>query len=217
LLSEIKGLRDQSCFIEFIHFSLTVRTLETSAKKKMLKILCLVVVVVAVCGQEEKLIEQPAARAEGVEKECSGDLGEGICVPYYLCADGKINTDGSDLLDIRFKEECEDIFERCCPTDEIKSSRVDEPVTTVLPQKCGLRNQKGVLFSIKGNNDNESEFAGERHSCAVFSVDNLSYHSEFPWMLAVLKDEIAEGEIFTVYQCGGSLINPLVALTGMKD
>lgn len=47
---------------------------------------------------------------------CNGGAGE--CVPYYLCVNGTINTDGSDLLDIRFGEgeECVDYFEQCCAT-----------------------------------------------------------------------------------------------------
>lgn len=53
------------------------------------------------------------------EKPCNGGAGE--CVPYYLCVNGTINTDGSDLLDIRFGEgeECVDYFEQCCDTGDV--------------------------------------------------------------------------------------------------
>lgn len=30
---------------------------------------------------------------------CRG--GAGVCVPYYLCQDDKVNTDGAGIIDIR--------------------------------------------------------------------------------------------------------------------
>lgn len=58
------------------------------------------------------------------EKPCNGGAGE--CVPYYLCVNGTINTDGSDLLDIRFGEgeECVDYFEQCCDTGDVLTAPV---------------------------------------------------------------------------------------------
>uniref|UniRef100_A0A2M3Z019 Putative serine protease n=1 Tax=Anopheles braziliensis TaxID=58242 RepID=A0A2M3Z019_9DIPT len=63
------------------------------------------------------------------------------------------------------------------------------------PQKCGLRNVDGVGFRITGDKDGESEYG------------------EFPWMVAILKQEKALDQIIHVYQCGGSLIHPSVVLT----
>lgn len=84
-------------------------------------------------------------------------------MPYYLCKEGKINTDGSDLLDIRFNEEneCIDYFEQCCETGDVKTD-VIIPTTTkpIIGQGCGLRNAEGVGFRITGNNDGESEYGG---------------------------------------------------------
>lgn len=78
-----------------------------------------------------------------------------------MCKDGKINTDGSDLLDIRFNEEspCVDYFEQCCETgDVLPPSQTTPPPKIVQPLTCGLRNVEGVGFRITGNNDNEAEY-----------------------------------------------------------
>lgn len=139
----------------------------------------------------------PAA-AEDAPKPCNGGLGE--CVPYYLCKEGKINTDGSDLLDIRFNEEneCVDYFEQCCDTGDVHTVPITTPPTTISKggsQKCGFRNAEGVGFRITGNNEGESEYG------------------EFPWMLAILKEEVAAEQVLNVYQCGGSLLTNSVVLT----
>lgn len=62
---------------------------------------------------------------------------------------------------------------------------------------CGLRNEEGVGFRITGNMDGEAEYG------------------EFPWMVAVMKEEEAADTILNVYVCGGSLIHPLAVLTGL--
>jgi len=36
-----------------------------------------------------------------VNSVCAQDEAPCECVPYYLCADGNIITDGSDLVDVR--------------------------------------------------------------------------------------------------------------------
>lgn len=112
---------------------------------------------------------------------CNGGAGE--CVPYYLCVNGTINTDGSDLLDIRFGEgeECVDYFEQCCATGDVLPERppsIPGPGTgtgigpgpgvgpgpgnvgqqTQSPNQCGYRNAEGVGFRITGNTDGESEY-----------------------------------------------------------
>lgn len=45
---------------------------------------------------------------------------------------------------------------------------------------------------------------------------NLTYFTEFPWMAAVLHQEVVNGTLAIVYTCGGSLIAKNVILTGMK-
>lgn len=55
---------------------------------------------------------------------------------------------------------------------------------------CGIRNIDGVGFRITGDKDNEAQFG------------------EFPWTVAILKEEKAlDGQILNVYVCGGSLID----------
>lgn len=53
----------------------------------------------------------------------------------------------------------------------------------------------GVGFRITGDKDNEAQFG------------------EFPWTVAILKEEKALDQVLNVYQCGGSLIHPGVVLT----
>ncbi|CRL07164.1 CLUMA_CG020152, isoform A [Clunio marinus] len=129
------------------------------------------------------------------EKLCNGGLGE--CVPYYLCVNGTINTDGSDLLDIRFGEgqECVDYFEQCCSVGQVLPQPQPPKTPVQVQSQCGFRNAEGVGFRITGNSDGESEYG------------------EFPWMVAILKEEIAAEQVLNVYQCGGSLIHPSVVLT----
>lgn len=79
---------------------------------------------------------------------------------------GTINTDGSDLLDIRFGEgeECVDYFEQCCATgDRLLEPNYPEPppIPPEIRGKCGFRNAEGVGFRITGNSDGESEYGGQ--------------------------------------------------------
>lgn len=64
---------------------------------------------------------------------------------------------------------------------------------------CGYRNPDGVGFRITGDKEGESQFG------------------EFPWMVAVLREEpvsdSTSGKKLNVYQCGGALIHPKVVLT----
>lgn len=123
----------------------------------------------------------------------------GECVPYYQCSQGSIITDGEGLLDIRFGEEngqtdahpCSGTFETCCT---LRSEKPNIPVVPIA-QGCGFRNTDGVGFRITGDKDNEAQFG------------------EFPWTVAILKEEHVSGQVLNVYQCGGSLIHPSVVLT----
>lgn len=45
----------------------------------------------------------------------------------------------------------------------------------------------------------------------------VNFSGEFPWMVAILKEELAAEQVLNVYQCGGSLIHPSVVLTGTKN
>lgn len=93
---------------------------------------------------------------------------------------------------------CPSYIEVCCS----KKDQVSEPITpqpsTRDERGCGYRNPDGVGFRITGDKENESQFG------------------EFPWMVAILREETVEGNPIqlNVYQCGGALIHPQVVVTG---
>lgn len=124
------------------------------------------------------------------------NYGKGECVPYYLCDNGKVKTDGRDLIDIRFnaENECESYFETCCDVGDVETKPIPPSFTLPPPLSCGYRNTNGVAMRITGAENQESEFG------------------EFPWMVAVLKSQ--EGSTNKLYACGGSLIHVYVVLTG---
>nr|CAD7200753.1 unnamed protein product [Timema douglasi] len=141
------------------------------------------------------------------------------CVPYYLCQNNSIITDGVGLIDIRsgfqsppsstnqpcacpaltasgIKEgPCENYLDVCCQTPD----RLTDPITPKPNTRtgCGYRNPEGIGFRITGHDDNEAQFG------------------EFPWMVAILREEAVAGndQKLNVYQCGGSLIHPQVVIT----
>lgn len=85
----------------------------------------------------------------------------------------------------------------CCNIGSV----TDVPITPTPPpmtkRGCGKRNPDGVGFRMTGDKDGEAQFG------------------EFPWMAAVITEEMIEGfpEKLSVYKCGGSLIHPKVVLT----
>jgi len=163
-----------------------------------MRVLCLALACVVVAANPrtrrnvESLLPTP-------ETPCN--QGRGTCVPYYLCRDDSIITDGSGLIDIRLGgpseteviSECPSFLEVCC-TDPTRP--VPEPPRYV--SQCGRRNEQGVDAHITGFQENQAQFG------------------EFPWMAAVLKREYVEEkqDEVNLYVCGGSLIHPQVVLTG---
>nr|CAD7264479.1 unnamed protein product [Timema shepardi] len=90
---------------------------------------------------------------------------------------------------------CENYLDVCCQTPD----RLTDPITPKPNTRtgCGYRNPEGIGFRITGHNDNEAQFG------------------EFPWMVAILREEAVAGndQKLNVYQCGGSLIHPQVVIT----
>nr|ACB41380.1 serine proteinase-like 2b [Pacifastacus leniusculus] len=127
--------------------------------------------------------------------------GEGSCVPYYLCREGDIVTDGAGLIDIRFggnttvtrsSSECPQFLDVCCNNPQTVVPPTPIPYTS----DCGRRNPQGVNARILGFKDNQAQFG------------------EFPWMIAVLRqEEVVVDKPVNLYVCGGSLIHPSVVLT----
>ncbi|XP_076250481.1 phenoloxidase-activating factor 2-like [Rhynchophorus ferrugineus] len=133
----------------------------------------------------------PAIQSNSGGEQCT-------CVPYYLCNNGSVNTNGEGIIDIRINDgPCSSYIEVCCNTED----QTDKPITPTPPpvQKsgCGRRNSDGIGFRITGDKDNEAQFG------------------EFPWMIAVLQEESVEGGTskLNVYQCGGALIHPQMVVT----
>ncbi|KFB49719.1 hypothetical protein ZHAS_00018371 [Anopheles sinensis] len=130
---------------------------------------------------------------------------DGTCVPYYKCKDNTILEDGSNIINIRFGDdseedrECPSPFEICCEKPIVLLEPPPSVTTTTSPPvpgpKCGYRNTKGLGFLITGNKNGESEYG------------------EFPWMLAVLREDRKANDSGNVYECGASLIASNVGLT----
>ncbi|XP_050531424.1 phenoloxidase-activating factor 2-like [Daktulosphaira vitifoliae] len=123
------------------------------------------------------------------------EQGQCTCVPYYLCTNNQtINTDGTGLIDIRFKDgPCTNYMEMCCnhPMD-INDYTTQSPSKYKETYKgCGHWNSDGIGFRITGHTNNEAQFA------------------EFPWMMAIFTEDNSNFK----FLCGGSLIHPSVVLT----
>ncbi|KAG5870995.1 hypothetical protein JTB14_021866 [Gonioctena quinquepunctata] len=137
----------------------------------------------------------------------NGDVSVGIpgtgdctCVAYYLCNNGTIIKNGEGIIDIRINDgPCgNNYLQECCNQEDIRTEPVPQPPLPVkLTTGCGYRNPEGVGFRITGDKDNESQFG------------------EFPWMVAILREESVEGNPvkLNVYQCGGALIHPQAVIT----
>ncbi|KAI4500249.1 hypothetical protein M0802_004666 [Mischocyttarus mexicanus] len=134
------------------------------------------------------------------------------CVPYYQCKNGTVVDNGVDIIDIRssfneklsgqFNGPCENYLDVCCTPPNRVINKSDYTTTSTpspqpIRQGCGRRHPKGVGFRIIGDTNNESQFG------------------EFPWMVAILKEEAigTNGKKLNVYQCGGSLIHRKAVLT----
>lgn len=140
-----------------------------------------------------------------------------------MCANGSIITDGDGILDVRFGEEedafhpCKGLFNTCCT---LRSDKVIAP-PIVKKEGCGHRNYEGVGFRVT-DRDNESQFGKFIElllllllSSTVVSVSN-NILAEFPWMVAIIKEEQSNQETLNIYQCGGSLIHPSASRTFHK-
>ncbi|XP_013794271.1 chymotrypsinogen A-like [Limulus polyphemus] len=129
-------------------------------------------------------------------------FGNCECVPYYLCKDNNIITDGSGVLDPRKKpvpskepglsarlgpegpSGCGP-FHVCCTAPTTSTVK---PYT----HQCGFRNVNGINKRILSPNGKD-----------------LSEFGEWPWQGAVLK---VEGKV-NIFQCGAVLIDSFHLLT----
>lgn len=119
----------------------------------------------------------------------------GECVPFHLCVNNSIITDGEGLISIRMQKNADNgndptrclFTEVCCGSDEIDSNT---ELSDELPE-CGHRNV-GII---------QSRITGE----------DFAEYTEFPWMIAIFQ-KITNSQKYR-YLCGGSLIHPAVVLT----
>ncbi|CAH0559487.1 unnamed protein product [Brassicogethes aeneus] len=174
----------------------------------------------------EEVTKKPTESIGAIEKCGEGaDKDVHLCVPYYQC-DGTTQTiiqdgsrDGFKVIDVRFgANSCAELLDVCCKIpeggapdpDKNREPDIDNPVPTPRPTPrptqrptspplqagCGIRNTNGVDFKITGNTENEAEYG------------------EFPWMVAILKNNYNPNVDKNLAICGGSLIAPNVVLTG---
>lgn len=165
------------------------------------KISAILVIFVVVQGEDQDLTSlidevfgnQPSQPES--EGKNTNSIAECTCVPYYLCQNNTLITDGVGLIDIRLKEgQCENYLDVCCGGEPLQEESKITPAP-VVRDGCGRHNPEGVGFRITGDSDGEAQFG------------------EFPWMVAVLKEEDLDGTKLNVFQCGGALIHPEVVIT----
>lgn len=135
----------------------------------------------------------------------------GYCIPNNLCANGVINTDGEDLVDIRVND-YDDIIEvdpeepdspcafmtTCCVRQGVRKNMGNQVTTTERieqppPSRCGTNRPNGYVYRV--------------------SKEGMAQFAEFPWMATLLQRRALLDKDTFEYFCGGSLIHPRVILT----
>ncbi|CAG9765337.1 unnamed protein product [Ceutorhynchus assimilis] len=141
----------------------------------------------------EEIFNHPSDKSTSTFVGIPG-TGSCTCVPYYLCDNGIINTNGKGLIDVRSQDSvCETSWEVCCEEGDQVDNPIVPPPGPNTQVGCGYRNSDGLGFRVLGNV--ETQFA------------------EFPWMVLVLREEKnATGSVYA-YQCGGGLIHPQMVVT----
>ena len=164
-----------------------------------LLVCCLLNIVKGQAGNDKNLddiIKKVFPGPDNLDPDPVPGTGACECVPYYLCNNGTIIEDGLGIIDIRIDDGPCDYLSICCePKDRAPGPPTPKPPAE--REGCGKRNPKGVGFRITGAKDHEAQFG------------------EFPWMVALLREESIEGnpKKLLIYQCGAALIHPQVVLT----
>lgn len=162
--------------------------------------------------------------------------GKCVCVPYYLCKEDQIITDGAGIIDIRMRptkldnsslssETADKIVKREVPPSV--SEKAEKLVggnclgsTEVCCKAPTVKPNPEIIAPIQSAGSKYISTCGQRNGDGLNVritnfKDNEAQYGEFPWMVAVLKPTVSAstGKINDVYQCGGSLIHPTVVLT----
>ncbi len=152
-----------------------------------------------------------------------------VCVPFHLCVNGSVVTSGANLFaprigideDSEGPQYCSE-SERCCKLsyDDSKDDNLDEDFDSKEITDLTDGASYGVENGEYDDNNNIDYADTRRPQCGKrnfnmlqprISGDDKAGFSEFPWMVMVLR-KLPKSEFFD-YQCGGSLIHPLVVLT----
>lgn len=88
-------------------------------------------------------------------------------------------------------------MEKCCSRPGYSPTPKENCDDFEVPLKCGFRNSRGLGGMV----------------ASVQNKTSYAQYAEFPWMVAVLVERSIGGKVANVYQSGGSLIHPKVAMS----
>ncbi|CAH1397830.1 unnamed protein product [Nezara viridula] len=141
---------------------------------------------------------------EGYNSSYENETKECKCVPYYLCENEKIITDGGPVIEPRglmladsvvhtyHSPRCDPLSVYCCKDKSI------EPTPPRPRTQCGKRNDNFI----------EARAIGSTTSTLI---------GEFPWMIAlfkiVVRSDLFSRNLKTEYFSGGALIHERIVLT----
>lgn len=122
---------------------------------------------------------KPSISDSVVLLKCKGDS---FCVDYMDCENGKVNTDGSHIRDVRSAEStCHHYTDVCCDISNIlpevkPKSEPSAPASEddSLP-KCGFRNKQG-LGSQEDTVDEKNAKFGKNTSIIIREVNHFFVH-----------------------------------------
>lgn len=156
-----------------------------------------------------------------------------ICMPYYLCIDDMVVTNGTELLEWRISTRmdgqkvkkadqlmCNHMEMPCCADEGLKN----DPEATLRDNENidEIRGSPEVDYDPKNEIENENEFENEFVSMKKCGYRNRqktatrivggdeAQQNEFPWMVAIFS-QLPTGSLR--YIGGGSLIHESVILT----
>lgn len=154
----------------------------------------------------------------------SNDCLSGVCVPINLCVNGKVLTNGANLLRPRIGSEDD---EQSCSGSEICCKLIDNDDNSN-NSNTNVNNEESDYVEITettldglSDKDNDFDYTDKwRPKCGIrnsnilqprTSGEDKANDMEFPWMVMVMK-KMPESDVYD-YQCGGSLIHPKAVLT----
>ena len=82
------------------------------------------------------------------------------CTSFQHCDNGKLVTDGDNLIDLRddINNVCPHYLDVCCDAPNITVDGIDISKNNIIATKCGVLNPTGVGMKIKEAIDREAQF-----------------------------------------------------------